>query len=59
MTEIKQIPWPENKVEPKSYEDILAEYRWYVRDPKAELPADIVEELRKLGKKVPDNANQG
>jgi hypothetical protein len=42
--------WPENKVEPQTYEDILKEYRMYVKDPQAELPADIMEELRKLGK---------
>ena len=33
-----------------SYEDILKEYRAYVRDPKAELPEEILETLRLGGK---------
>ncbi len=50
MTETKQIPWTENKIEPQTYEDILKEYRMYVKDPKAELPEELLKELRKLGK---------
>jgi hypothetical protein len=57
MTENKTY-WPENKVEPQTYEDILKEYRMYVNDPKAELPADIVEELKKFGK-VKADVKQG
>jgi len=33
-----------------SYEDVLKEYRAYVRDPKAELPEEILETLRLGGK---------
>jgi hypothetical protein len=51
--------WPENKVEPQTYEDILKEYRMYVKDPQAELPADIMEELRKLGKVKKEDVQQG
>lgn len=41
---------PKNEVIPQTYEDILAEYRKYVGDPEAELPDEIVEHLRVLGK---------
>ncbi len=50
--------WPENRVEPQSYEDILKEYRMYIKDPQAELPADIVEELKKLGKVKKEDVQQ-
>jgi hypothetical protein len=50
MTEIKQIPWTENKVEPQTYEDLLKVYRAYMHDPEAEFPEEVLEELRKLGK---------
>ncbi len=50
MTEQKQIPWTENKVEPQTYEDLLKQYRVYVNDPKAEFPPEILEELKKQGK---------
>jgi len=50
MTEIKQIPWTENIIEPQSYEDLLKVYRIYVNDPKAEFPPEVLEELKKLGK---------
>ena len=33
-----------------SYEDVLAEYRRYVKDPKAKLPEKIMEFLRITGK---------
>ncbi len=33
-----------------SYEELLAEYRWYVKDPTAELPAEVMEQLRIHGK---------
>lgn len=58
-TKTKTIPWPENKVEVQSYEDLLAFYRVYVNDPKAEFPPEIVEELRKQGKIKEGNAEQG
>ncbi len=41
---------PKNEVKGKSYEEVLAEYRVYIGDSEAELPQDIVEELRRLGK---------
>ncbi len=31
-------------------EDVLAEYRWYMRDANAQLPEVILEELRTQGK---------
>ena len=49
MTE-KVIFWPKNEVRPQTYEDILKEYRAYVHDPKAELPAELLADLEKLGK---------
>jgi len=33
-----------------SYEKILAEYRWYMRDAAAELPEEIMEMLKVCGK---------
>lgn len=59
MTETKNFPWPENKVEPQTYDDILKEYRMYVRDSNAELPAEIIEELKKLGKVKKEDVQQG
>ena len=50
MTKTEQFPWPENKVEPQTYEDLLKEYRIYVNDPKAEFPEEILLELEKQGK---------
>ncbi len=66
MLENKDFPWPENKIEPQTYEDTRKWYRTYVNDPKAELPdevvleligfgtveipTEVVEKLRKLGK---------
>lgn len=41
---------PKNEAVGKSYEEVLAEYRAYVRDPQAELPEEILEELKKFGK---------
>ena len=41
---------PKNEVRGQTYDDILAEYRAYVGDSEAELPEDIIEGLRKLGK---------
>lgn len=32
-----------------SYEGLLAEYRWYVRDPEAELPKEVEKQLQLLG----------
>lgn len=29
-----------------SYEDVLAEYRWYVRDSEAELPKEVEKQLQ-------------
>jgi hypothetical protein len=34
----------------EDYETVLAEYRAYVRDSKAELPKEVIETLRLLGK---------
>lgn len=41
---------PKNEVMGKSYEDVLAEYRAYVGDSEAQLPQEIMDELRRLGK---------
>lgn len=38
------------EVRSQTFADILAEYRAYVKDPKAELPAPVLEEMRQLGK---------
>lgn len=38
------------EVKTETFEEILAQYRAYVNDPKAELPEEILEELKKLGK---------
>ncbi|NCP47439.1 hypothetical protein COT86_01080 [Candidatus Collierbacteria bacterium CG10_big_fil_rev_8_21_14_0_10_43_36] len=40
----------EARVVAMSYEEILAEYRWYVKDPTAELPQRIMEQLVIAGK---------
>ncbi|KKT36631.1 MAG: hypothetical protein UW26_C0042G0004 [Candidatus Collierbacteria bacterium GW2011_GWF1_44_12] len=37
-------------IDAKTYQDVLSEYRWYMRDPKAELPEEIVEILKTIGK---------
>jgi hypothetical protein len=34
----------------KTLEDVLAEYRLYMGDPKAELPQEILDDLNKMGK---------
>lgn len=34
----------------KTYKEILEEYRWYVKDPTAELPQIVMEQLARLGK---------
>ncbi len=39
-----------NEVRGQTYEEILAEYRAYVGDSKAELPQEVLEELRRQGK---------
>lgn len=41
---------PKNEIRPQSYGDLLAEYRRYMNDPKAEFTQEILEELTKLGK---------
>lgn len=41
---------PKNELPVVTYEDILEEYRRYIGDSKAELPAEVLEELVKLGK---------
>jgi len=46
----KELPTPSNTIEAETFEDLLAQYRKYVNDPKAELPKETVEELRLLGK---------
>ncbi len=40
---------PSHTLRAITLEEVLAEYRNYVRDPKAELPEILVEELRKIG----------
>ncbi|KKT29043.1 MAG: hypothetical protein UW41_C0030G0007 [Candidatus Collierbacteria bacterium GW2011_GWC2_44_18] len=40
----------EARVMAMPYEEILAEYRWYVKDPTAELPKEMMEQLRIHGK---------
>ena len=56
--EVKEKPLSpavrENVVSPISYEDVLHEYRVYVRDPEAELPEEILRSLS-LSKKRTDN----
>lgn len=37
------------RVEITAYERALEEYRWYIRDPQAELPEEIMNELRRFG----------
>jgi len=39
-----------NEIRGQTYEDLLAQYRRYVNDPKAEFTQEILEELRRLGK---------
>ena len=34
----------------RTIEEILAEYRWYVNDSKAELPEEVLEHLKVAGK---------
>lgn len=41
---------PRQEVRPQTLADVLAEYRAYVKDSKAELPAAIMDELRLQGK---------
>lgn len=41
---------PKNEIRGQTYEDILAEYRMYMNDPKAEFTEEMLEELRRLGK---------
>lgn len=41
---------PKNEAKGMSYDDVLAAYRAYVRDPEADLPEEILAELRKFGK---------
>lgn len=51
MIEDKQfVEVDTNTIRPQTVEDVLAEYRAYVRDPKAQLPSAILEELRLQGK---------
>ena len=38
-----------NMVVKRSHEDVLAEYRWYVRDPEATLPEEVLKQLDLLG----------
>ena len=33
----------------KTLQDVIDEYRWYMRDPEAELPEEIMEDLKKMG----------
>lgn len=50
--EVKEKPLPRQVEVPlraRTYEDVLAEYRWYMRDKTAELPDEIMEELVKQG----------
>ena len=56
MIKTEQLSWPENRVEPQTYEDLLKVYRDYMHDPKAEFPEEILVELKKQGKVKTDNA---
>ncbi len=47
----KGIPFvPKNEIRTQSYEELLAEYRRYMRDPKAEFTEEMLVELSRLGK---------
>lgn len=47
----KGVPLPlKNEIKPQTYDEILADYRRYVGDQNAELPEEILAELKKLGK---------
>lgn len=50
MVEKEAPDLPIGQIQGQSYEEVLAEYRWYVRDPEAELPEEVVEQLVLLGK---------
>lgn len=41
---------PKNEIKVQTYDELLADYRRYMRNPKAEFTEEILEELRKLGK---------
>jgi hypothetical protein len=41
---------PKNEVKGQTYDELLAEYRRYMNDPKAEFTQEMLEELAKLGK---------
>lgn len=41
---------PKNEVKGQTYDELLAEYRLYMNDPKAEFTQEMLEELAKLGK---------
>lgn len=48
--EEKETIYPSTEYRVHTYEDILEEYRWYVGDPTAELPEEIVRQLEVSGK---------
>lgn len=41
---------PKNVVIPRSYHELLAEYRMYVGDATAELPEEVLAQLQKSGR---------
>lgn len=44
-----RLPDGQVSVASRTYEDVLAEYRWYIRDPEAVLPEEIEKQLELLG----------
>lgn len=46
----KPLSPPLQTIKACSYEEVLAEYRWYMRDPQAELPEELMETLKVSGK---------
>ena len=45
----KPLTLPKMEVTPCRMSDIEAEYRWYMNDPKAKLPADLEKHLLSIG----------
>ncbi len=47
----KGVPFtPKNEVKGQTYDELLADYRRYMRNPKAEFTQEMLEELARLGK---------
>ncbi len=41
---------PKNEIKGQTYDELLAEYRTYMNDPKAEFTEEMLVDLRRLGK---------